>query len=253
MPDAGKRFMSFRTDRDRSHGGHRDVCDTRQEPMALCRALRPLLLCIGLLPGAGHAGSGAYLVDDASITPAGQCQIQSWLQVLSGGQQILNTLPACSTGPVEWSVTLAGQRSPYEHQESPAVKWMIVDGDRHSVGVAINVGASWSNGRVTSKNSYAALTWTPDQERRWAVNLDMGEIYDRAKGWRPLLGIGAKYKATQHLAFVVEHIRPVTGHAMTQGGVRWAINKSDSFDFILGRSDASTHDHWVTLGLNFAL
>jgi hypothetical protein len=40
---------------------------------------------------------------------------------------------------------------------------------------------------------------------------------------------------------------------MTQVGVRWVINKSDSFDFILGRSDASTHDHWVMPGLNFAL
>ena len=235
------------------HGGRRDVCNTRQELMGWHRVLRPLLLCGALLPGVGNAGSGAYLVDDAAITPAGQCQIQSWLQVLSGGQQVLNTLPACSTGPVEWSATLAGQSSPYEHQESPAVKWMIVDGDHHSIGVAVNVGATWSNGHVTSKNGYAALTWTPDPEQRWAVNLDLGEIYDRAKGWRPLLGVGAKYKATQQLALVLEHIRPLNGLAMTQAGVRWAFNKSDSFDVILGRSDASAHDHWLTLGLNFAL
>jgi len=77
---------------------------------------------IYFLPGVAAAGTGAYLVDDSSITPDGQCQIQSWLQILSGGQQSLNTLPACSTGAIEWSLGVAGQSSPYQHQESPAVK-----------------------------------------------------------------------------------------------------------------------------------
>lgn len=219
----------------------------------MARRHHPFLLGAALLPGISHAGSGAYLVDDASITPAGQCQIQSWLQALSGGQQVLNTLPACSTGPVEWSVALAGQSSPFQHQESPAVKWMIIDGDQHSVGVALNVGATWSNGHVISKNTYAAMTWTPEAARRWSVNVDLGEIYDRSKGWRPLWGIGAKYKATRQLALIVEHIQPLNGLTMTQAGVRWAFNKNDSFDVIAGRSDASAHDHWLTLGLNFAL
>jgi hypothetical protein len=217
------------------------------------RLLLVLVCTAGLLPEIASAGSGAYLVDDSTITPAGHCQVQSWLQALSGGQQVLSTLPACSTGPVEWSLGLAGQSSPYQHQESPAVKWMIVDDTHRSVGLAVNVGATWSNGHVISKNTYAALTWIPDASRRWSVNLDLGEIFDPKQGWRPLLGVAAKYKATQHLALVVEHIRPWNGLAMTQAGVHWTLNKTDSLDFIVGHSDAVTHDHWLTLGLNFAL
>lgn len=217
------------------------------------RRLPALLMCATLLPPSGHAGSGAYLVDDASITPAGQCQIQSWLQLLSAGQQVLNTLPACSTGPVEWSLGLAGQSSPYQHQESPAVKWMIVDGDRHAVGLAVNVGATWSNGHVLSKNSYAALTWQPDAARRWSINIDAGEIYDRAQGWRPLLGTGVKYKVSRQIALLVERIRPWNGLAMTQAGMRWAFDKQGSLDVIVGHSDACAHNRWLTLGLNFAL
>ncbi|GAB2793367.1 hypothetical protein GCM10027021_15070 [Dyella kyungheensis] len=206
-----------------------------------------------LLPGLARAGTGAYLVDDASITPAGQCQVQSWLQVLSGGQQALYTLPACSTGPVEWSLGLAGQSSPYQHQESPAVKWMIVDGEHHALGVAVNVGATWSNGHVTSKNTYAALTWTPNSDSRWALNMDLGEIFAPSKGWRPLFGEGVKYKATDDLAVILEHIRPWNGLSLTQAGVRWSFRKEDSLDLIAGRSDASTHSRWVTVGLNVAL
>jgi hypothetical protein len=95
------------------------------------------------LSGRALAGSGAYVVDDASITPAGKCQAQSWYQLISGGQETLNTLPACSTGPVEWSLGIGAQNDPYEHQESPAVKWMILDPDHHTIGVALNIGATW--------------------------------------------------------------------------------------------------------------
>lgn len=206
-----------------------------------------------ILPTTAFAGTGAYLVDDSSITPAGQCQIQSWLQVLSAGQQTLNTLPACSTGPVEWSLGLTGQSNPYQHQESPAVKWMIVDGEQHQLGVAVNVGATWSNGHVTSKNTYAALTWTPDEDRRWSANVDLGEIFAPSKGWRPLVGEGIKYKATDDLAIILEHIRPWNGLSLTQAGIRLSFNKDDSLDLIAGRSDASVHSHWVTMGLNFGL
>lgn len=212
-----------------------------------------LLLATCLLPRFAMAGTGAYLVDDSSITPAGQCQVQSWLQVLSAGQQSLNTLPACSTGPVEWSLGLAGQSSPYQHQESPAVKWMIVDGEQHPLGVAVNVGATWSNGHVISKNTYAALTWTPSADRRWAANVDLGESFAPSKGWRPLVGVGVKYRATDELAVILEHIRPWNGLSLTQAGIRWSFNKDDSFDLIVGRSDAAEHSRWMTLGLNFAL
>lgn len=206
-----------------------------------------------VLPRLACAGTGAYLVDDSSITPAGQCQLQSWLQVISSGQQVLNTLPACSTGPVEWSLGLAGQSNPYQHQESPAIKWMIVDGEHHPLGVAVNVGATWSNGHVTSKNTYAALTWTPDGNGPWSANVDLGEIFAPFKGWRPLIGEGIKYKATEDLAVIVEHIRPWNGLSLTQVGLRWSFNKNDSLDLIAGRSDADSHSRWLTMGMNFAL
>ncbi len=78
------------------------------------------------------AAGGAYLVDDASITPAGHCQLESWIQALSGGQSLLATNPACSTGPVECTLGVAAQGHPFQHQEAPAVKWMLRDPDKHS-------------------------------------------------------------------------------------------------------------------------
>lgn len=217
------------------------------------RAWIPASAYLFSLPQLAFAGTGAYLVDDSSITPAGHCQVQSWLQVLSGGQQVLNTLPACSTGPIEWSTGVAEQSNPYQHQGSPAVKWMIVDGETSRLGVAVNAGVTWSNGHVTSKNTYGALTWTPDEDRRWSANVDVGEIFAPAIGWRPLIGEGIKYKAAEDLAVVAEYIRPWNGLSLTQAGIRWSFKKNDSLDLIAGRSDAAKHGRWATIGLNFAL
>ncbi|AHX16244.1 hypothetical protein CH75_08225 [Dyella jiangningensis] len=204
-------------------------------------------------PHQAHAGAGAYLVDDASITPAGHCQIQSWVQAFSGGQKALNTLPACSTGPVEWSLGVAGQNHPYQHQESPAVKWMLRDPSAHPWGVAVNVGATWSNGHVLSRNTYAALTWTPEGQQDWAVNTDVGGFWSRDRHWQTLLGIGVKYKLTEHVAIVAEHIHPWVGQATTQAGLRWIFRNNDSVDLIVGHGSVASHDRWMTVGLNVGL
>jgi hypothetical protein len=55
---------------------------------------------------------------------------------------------------VEWLLGLAGQANPYQHQESPAIKWLIQDGARQAFGIAVNVGATWSNGHVLARDTY---------------------------------------------------------------------------------------------------
>ena len=82
-----------------------------------------------------RAAGGAYLVDEASVTPAGHCQLESWIQALSGGQSLLTANPACSTGPVEWTLGFAAQAHPFQHQEAPAVKWMLRDPDKNAWGL----------------------------------------------------------------------------------------------------------------------
>lgn len=210
----------------------------------------PLLAAI---PVAAQAGAGAYLVDDASVTPAGQCQVQSWAQWLAHGQGTLNTLPACSTGPVEWSLGLAGQNDPGQHQESPAVKWMIRDPDRHALGLAVNVGATWGDGRLLSKNAYAAATWSIDKDRRWAVNADVGAVSNRGERTHTLTGLGVRYKLDERFSLIAERIEHWSANRIGQFGMRWAYSEHGSVDVIAGRSDAREHHRWMTIGWNVAL
>jgi len=206
-----------------------------------------------LLPCTAWGGSGAYLVDDSSITPSGHCQAQSWVQLISGGEKTLNTLPACGTGPVEWSLGLGAQSPPFEHQESPAFKWMIRDADQHVLGIAANVGVTWGNGHVLNRNAYVALTWALDGERRWAISSDIGSVYARGSSWNTLAGLAVHYKVTEPLSITLERMQHWNGGANTQAGMRWTFRNGDSVDIIAGKSQAAAHDRWLTVGLNLQI
>jgi hypothetical protein len=212
-----------------------------------------LSIVLALMSSRIWAGSGAYVVDDASITPDGKCQAQSWYQLISGGQETLNTLPACSTGPVEWSLGLGAQNDPYEHQESPAIKWMVLDPDHHAIGVAVNVGATWGNGHVLNRNGYVAVTWTPDKAKQWSISTDIGSVYAKGSSWNTLAGLSVRRKLSDQLSVTLERMQHWNGGANTQAGIRWTFHNGDSVDLIAGKSEAASHDHWLTTGLNVAL
>lgn len=197
------------------------------------------------------AAGGAYLVDDASITPAGHCQLETWLQRLSGGQSLLTANPACSTGPVEWTVGIASQAHPFQHQEAPAVKWMLRDPDRHPWGLALQANITYTNGHVLTQTTYMAATFGLDAAKRWSLNTEVGELRRRGANWRPLAGVGLEWKMTSTITVLGEHLRSSRGPSVSQAGMRW-LRGHDSVDLIVGHNGFPTHDRWITLGWNLA-
>lgn len=121
------------------------------------------------------------------------------------------------------------------------------------IGVALNVGATWGNGHVLNRNVYVAVTWTPDEAKRWAISTDVGSVYARGSSWNTLAGLGVRYKLRDQLAVTLERMQHWNGGANTQAGLRWTFHNGDSVDLIAGRSEASTHDRWLNAGLNVAL
>lgn len=208
------------------------------------------LAVAALIPGLVHAGAGAYVVDDAGITSAGHCQVQSWLQWLSGGAAVLNTLPACSTGPVEWSLGVSAQDHPFQHQESPAIKWMIRDPEQHRFGIAANIGGTAQGGRWISRNGYLAMTWTPDDDKRWSVNADLGAISAPPQRWKMLVGLGVRYQLNERLSLIAERLQPWNRESINQLGVRWKYSHRASVDVLAGKGSASAQGAWLTVGWN---
>lgn len=198
-----------------------------------------------------EAAGGAYLVDDASITPAGHCQLESWLQALSGGQSLLTANPACSTGPVEWTLGFAAQAHPFQHQEAPAVKWMLRDPDKDSWGLALQANVTYSNGHVLTQSTYAAATFGLDAAKRWSLNTEVGELRRQGSTWKPLAGVGIEFKLLSDITLLAEHLRSSQGPSVSQAGIRWLLG-GNSIDLIAGHNSLQDHDRWLTLGLNLA-
>lgn len=221
----------------------------------MCRRMLIPVVVLAMVacPGMALAGAGAYVVDDASITPAGRCQWQSWAQWLTGGQLTLNALPACSTGPVEWSLGASVQDNPFAHQESPAIKWMIRDPDKSQVGLAVNVGATVEHDRAVSKNGYFATTWTPDDAKRWSINADLGTIKADRGSWKLLVGAGLRYKFNDRLSVIAERLQPWNNESINQLGLRWRYSRRASVDVIAGKGSAARQATWFTVGWNITL
>jgi hypothetical protein len=201
--------------------------------------------------GPARAAGGAYLVDDASITPAGHCQLESWFQALSGGQSLLAVNPACTTGAVEWTLGLASQAHPTLRQAAPAVKWMLRDPDTHGWGLALQANVTYGNGHALTQSAYAAATVGLDAARRWSLNTEVGATRLQGSTWRPLAGAGVEFRLAAAVTLLAEHLWSPQGPSVSQAGVRWLLG-DNSIDLIAGHSSAQTHDRWVTLGFNLA-
>lgn len=51
------------------------------------------------------AAGGHHAVDDAEILEAGECQVESWVEFLRGGDELWQVGPACNLGGVEWTLS----------------------------------------------------------------------------------------------------------------------------------------------------
>jgi hypothetical protein len=204
-----------------------------------------------LMPQCAHASASLY-VDDSGITPAGKCQLESWMRNFSGGSHEWTAAPACSIGPIELSATLTRDTGPAQRSWSPGIKWLIEDNTHGGFGLALATGPLYEDGRFKAMETYVAPNWAWGPNQRWVVNANLGVRHERGGSSRPEEGLGLQYTPIKALSLVAEYLsRSMYGH-FAQTGVRLNLNRNDSIDLLAGRSrdHADGTQRWVTLGLN---
>jgi hypothetical protein len=116
-----------------------------------------------LVAGCARAGA-SLLVDDASLTPPDQCQIESWGREYTVGSE-LTTVPACTQSGTEYSLGLSRfTRAADGVVLSPGIKRNFRDIDGHAWGWALSFGSSWSSrpGRLNNWSLNAPVTISLD-------------------------------------------------------------------------------------------
>jgi hypothetical protein len=202
---------------------------------------------------AGGLG-GSYVVDDATITPNGHCQLESWIRAIDGGEGEASSVPACSAGNIEWSASIdrrAGAGLPATTLGVGA-KWVAGDLDRDGRAWGVAGGALWSGGALVSEQAYVPVSISAGIEHPWLIHLNAGARRTIGTGWRAIAGVGVETALDADWSLLAEYFDAQSAEKTVQAGVRWSVTQNADVDLVVGHTRDAIAQSWLTLGLNLA-
>ncbi len=215
-------------------------------------------LFVVLLPLAGLCGSPAaraaasLLVDDASITPAGECQLESWVRLHHRNGQERVAVPACTWAGTEWSLGLGHHSGESASDASLGIKrpLSLADASPLQLAVALAFDHDLHNAgsRGLSLGLPVSIALAPDR----TVHLEAGlRRQHDARGWT--FGTGLEQLLSARWSVLGELARDVHRDTHVQFGLRRQLPSGSSLDLMHGRALDGAGARWITLGLNLAL
>ena len=111
--------------------------------MHVSRVFALPLVAVAMLPFDTRAAA-SLMVDDASITDAGRCQLESWARHTDAGAE-WTAVPACTFADTEWSLGVSHQHAASSTQWALGAKRVLRDIDQRRWGLALSagIGSDW--------------------------------------------------------------------------------------------------------------
>lgn len=199
-----------------------------------------------------HAAA-SLLVDDASTTPAGECQIESWYQ-WHGQHQEISLVPACTVAGTEWSAGVSDLRGAHATAWTLGAKRTVRGHHDARVRIAVAAGIGGDLRAADARGWALDLPVSVALDPVARVLLHAGIGWGHAPSARGLtLGVGSEIQLTPHWSVIAEQARDATRQRGTQIGLRRTVRDSASLDFIAGRAHGTGADNWITVGVNLPL
>jgi hypothetical protein len=204
-----------------------------------------------------------FVTDDARLTTAGSCQLESWARIYPNSQELW-ALPACNpTGNLEFTVGGgvakleggAGWTDDYVLQ----AKTLFKNLEPNSWGVGAAVGTiqhpQINPGPNLLGNRYAyvplSMSFADDLV---VVHLNGGWLRDKATGKdQTTWGIGTELNLNPHLTLIAENFGNSVDRPYWQAGTRYSmIPGLFQIDATVGRQYGEAGDHrWLSFGVRF--
>lgn len=213
-----------------------------QEPV-----IKPIILARSLLPlaalfacAAAHA-TRPMVVDDATITAPGNCQVESWTQHTTGQLEYW-AVPACNLGG-KWELSAGGGRigpgGSAASYRSGVVQAKTVfkalddddddDDDKDDGGIDWAVGLTVANqfrqgtGAVGDLSVLVPLTVSL-LDGKVLVHANAGMLHGRSGGrYDQFLAAGAEWSASERLTLTLESYGTRRTRGYAQAGARYAV------------------------------
>jgi hypothetical protein len=205
-----------------------------------------------------------FVTDDARLTTAGSCQIESWTRVYRTSTEVW-ALPACNpTGNFE--VTLGQGRAFYDAVGSePAddyifqAKTLIRPLETNGYGFGLAAGTvrhpAVSPGPNLFGNSYIYLPYSASfANDQLVVHINGGWLKERTTEKNlATWGVGTEWNVSERVTWLVEAFGESNPNTYWQAGGRFSlIPHLLQVDTTLGRAASGSGDHrWISFGLRF--
>lgn len=224
--------------------------------------MRPLsAACLTLLGtalfAAGHCHAARPMVtDDARVTEAGACQIESWWHQHRGGQELWS-LPACNPGG-NLEITVGGALSRSAgRMESGAqqvqAKTLFKPLATNGYGIGLAAGYVVLPGDTRSGAPYFYIpTSFSFADDRFVLHTNLGAIRERENhATRLSWGVGGELLVAADLYVIAETYGQDVGRPFFQLGLRyWIVPDRVQVDTTYGNRVAPSGDaRWFSLGL----
>ncbi len=202
------------------------------------------------------------VTDDARLTTAGSCQVESWMRVYEHSREIW-ALPACNPGG-SLELSLGGGRASHDNMPSSKdyvfqLKTLFKPLERDGWGWGLGVGRvlhpEIDPGSNQLGNTYAYLPFSfAFAQDRWFLHANVGWLRDKAsREHRGTWGLGTEYYLHPRLALVAESYGDDQSRPYWQTGLRYSlIPDLLQFDTTAGQQhDGGRASRWLSFGLRW--
>ncbi len=219
-----------------------------------------MLLCFLALPAVQAWAARPFVTDDARLTTAGSCQLESWMRVYPESQEIW-ALPACNSGG-NLEFTMGGGQARHDGEAVVndyvfQVKTLFRPLEANNWGWGLGAGTvrhpEITPGPNLLGNTYAYLPLSASfGNDKLVAHANLGWLRDRASGMDNLTwGMGVELQTFPRFLAIAELFGDHRHDPYWQVGGRFAIIPDRvQVDATVGQQfSGPASGHWVSIGL----
>lgn len=220
------------------------------------------LACTALIIPTCAFAARPFVTDDARLTTAGSCQLESWMRIYPDSKELW-ALPACNpTGNLEF--TVGGGRA--RHDDAPATSDYVFQAktlfrplETNDWGIGFAVGTirhpEINPGPNMLGNTYAYIPLSVSlNDDKVILHANLGWLKDKASGQNNLSwGVGGEFKLHARLLGIAETFGDNRSMSYGQVGVRYSV-RPDLFqvDATIGQQlSGPGKNHWLSFGIRY--